>query len=389
MMKTRLNTFSLSRRPAQNPRNIKRQPMRRPNPAPRRPTGQQGKRSGIPGRSTLIIVAIVCGVFALMAVAFLAIRALTAGSTPTPSAIVPGPTPSADTTTPVAAMSAVISATPLPSSVPEPTAGLPSAGDLAAEPDIPALQQLALDLINQDRRANGLSEVAWDSTAAMVGLWHAQEMALFGYLSHWNLEGYGPDYRYSLGGGLDAVRENVYMYTHSSGGGPSSSEGWQRLIRQAQQSLMDSPMHRENILAQEHTHVGVGIAYEPTSGYLAISQEFTDRYLTVDPLPHRLSLGDTIVIKGRLGSGIASALLNLAYEPLPKPMTIEDLNATNAYSSPAQIIATADVQVQKDGSFQYSLVLNSENGPGLYHLRIWVDTAYGQVLASDIVIDAR
>jgi len=243
-----------------------------------------------------------------------------------------------------------------------------------------------LTLVNQDRRANGLSELAWDGTAASAGLRHAQEMARFGYMSHWNLDGYGPDYRYALVGGLDTVRENVYSYWHSPGGGPTSPEEWQELVHQAQQSLMESPGHRDNILIPEHTHVGIGIAYEPSNGWLAIAQELVDRYVRLQPLPHQVALGDTVAVVGRMESRASNPFLNLAYEPLPSPMTVTALKATGTYSSAAEIYDYVPLAVDDEGRFEQTIELNYEEQPGLYHVRVWVDTALGQVLAADVVV---
>ena len=345
-----------------------RRPQRVP---PRRPAQRHREPPGPPWRW----IALIAGAVVLLSLgAFFAVRALigTKPASPVPTAAVTATSP------PTTASATTAADTPTAAIVPTPQA-----------PDIPALQQFMLTLINEDRRANGLSELAWDDTAAIAGLRHAQEMARFGYLSHWDLEGHGPDYRYSFAGGMDSVRENVYSYGHSPGGGPISSEGWQTLIRQAQQELMESPMHRDNILAPEHTHVGIGIAYEPASGRLAIAQEFVNRYLTLQPLPHRISLDDESTLAGRLGADATSPLLNLAYEPLPEPMTVAELNATGTYTSPAEIYDSASLTVDDEGRFKQSVVLSYDGRAGLYHIRIWVDTALGQVLAADVVIEVQ
>ena len=246
-----------------------------------------------------------------------------------------------------------------------------------------------LTLINEDRRANGLSELAWDSTAAKAGLRHAQEMARFGYLSHWDLEGHGPDYRYSLAGGLDSVRENVYMYEHSLGGGPTTADEWENLVQQAHQALMESPLHRDNVLAPEHTHAGIGIAYELGSGRLRIAQEFVDRYLRLYSLPRQVSQGSTVTVLGQLESNATSPLLSLAYEPFPEPMSVAELNETDTYESAAEVYDTVPILVDDKGRFGPSALLNYQGRSGLYHVRIWVDTPFGQVLAADTVIEAR
>jgi uncharacterized protein YkwD len=129
------------------------------------------------------------------------------------------------------------------------------------------LQKAMLEFINRDRRANGLSPVEWDAAAASAGQQHAQEMADLGYVSHWNIDGYGPDYRYTQAEGLDVVFENVYrLVTRRSDGAAGTISDWRRAVEEAQAALMESEGHRANILAPEHTHVGIGIAYNVAAG---------------------------------------------------------------------------------------------------------------------------
>lgn len=246
-----------------------------------------------------------------------------------------------------------------------------------------------LTLVNQDRQANGLTSVAWDEAATAASLTHAEEMARFGYLSHWNLEGQGPDYRYTLAGGLDHVRENVHLYWHSPGAGPDSREAWGTLIREAQQSLMESPLHRDNILAPEHTHVGIGIAYNADTGHLTIAQEFVDHYVTLQPLPSRASLGEAIVIQGRLEAAAINPLINLAYEPFPAALTVAELRTTGTYKSPAEIYEMVPLSADAGGRFSQSVMLDNKGQTGLYHVRVWVETEFGQVLAADVIVGVQ
>jgi uncharacterized protein YkwD len=255
------------------------------------------------------------------------------------------------------------------------------------EPDIPSLQRFMLQLVNEDRRKAGLTEVALDTAATRAGLRHAQNMARYGYLSHWDLDGHGPDYRYSQSGGLDNVRENVYTY---QGPAPASLEAWKNLIRQAQQSLMESPGHRDNILAPEHTHVGIGIAYNTTQKRLTIAQEFVNRYLhfQLDPASLNRRIGDEIVVSGQVLPGATSPLLNMAYEPHPTAMSVAELNETSTYTSPAETYEPFNLAVDEAGRFSQSVTLNKDGLAGLYHIRIWVETPkFGRVMASDVVIE--
>lgn len=243
--------------------------------------------------------------------------------------------------------------------------------------DAPRLQQYMFDLINQDRRAQGLSALRWDDIAASAGASHAREMTTFRYMSHWNLDGYGPEYRYTQSGGLNILRENVYSYIHSPGGGPKSAQDWDALIQSAEKALMDSPGHHDNILDPAHTHVGVGVSYDAVAGRLSIAQEFVDKYVSVQPLPTGALLDQTIEINGKLATGLSDPIINLAYEPLPAPKSVEELNQTSSYTSAAQIYQVIPLRADANGNFSEKISFNNQNQAGLYHIYIGVSDQFG------------
>jgi uncharacterized protein YkwD len=277
----------------------------------------------------------------------------------------------------------------------QPAAATPSApsDDVpGASPDFAALAQRMLELVNADRVAAGLVAVAWDPLAAQAGQDHAKEMADLGYMSHWNLDGYGPEHRYSFAGGLDFVQENVYRLVHRwADGSGAPIEDWEKVMADAQAALMDSPGHRANIMAPEHTHLGVGIAYRADTGTVSIAQEFTNRYVQVEPLPQRARPGDRIILRGTLLPGSTDPLVNVAYEPFPAPMTLDALNQTGTYSPRAQHLAVPPVQVGADGRFVSEYTLDAGAAPGLYHVLVWVATAAAgeRVPALDAVIEVQ
>lgn len=256
-----------------------------------------------------------------------------------------------------------------------PTASAPQPGGAsqAGGPDIAALARQMLALVNADREANGLQPVAWDQTAAIAGQEHSEEMVQFGFMSHWNMDGYGPEYRYSRAGGLDMSQENVYRLVHQwEDGRGAPIDNWAEVIANAQVAWMNSPGHRANILAPEHTHLGFGMAYNPLTGNVAMAQEFVNRYVSVEPLPRRAQPGDRLVLRGTLLAGSTDPLVNLAYEPFPSPMTLEQLNQTGAYQSAAQHLAVPQVRTDAGGRFVSEFTLPKDAPPGLYHVWLWV-----------------
>ncbi|MCS6846002.1 MAG: CAP domain-containing protein [Caldilineales bacterium] len=281
-------------------------------------------------------------------------------------------------------------AVPLPLS-PAPTAAALSTSILLLQPpNLPALQALALDLVNQDRAAAGLRPVQWDATAARLAQAHAEDMLIGQFFSHWNRDGYGPDHRAALlAGSADAVFENIHAFAvRYDDGRPAPIEDWPQRVREAQAGWMQSPGHRATILDPAHTHVGIGIAYRPDIGELRMVQEFLNRYVELAPLPPELPLAAQWPLEGRLVEGASDPLVNLAYEPFPQPLASDVLGKASTYTSAAQPFAAP--AVQRDGhSFRASLLFDFEEKPGLYHVRIFVTVDGRQVLAASPMVVVR
>lgn len=361
-------------KPPKSRRSTQRRIPRSPRTSNRSTRGRPRRASG---RSGVLLLnwqwtAIVLGGALLLFALFLVGKAF----------IEPSPTP----VLPTATMAIIITPSPTQDVASQDASPSPSPDTSnLIPPDIPELQKVMQELINEDRRKNGLSEVAWDETAAVAGTQHAIEMAQYGYISHYNLDGYGPDYRYSLAGGLHTIQENIHLTKYSMNNTPQSANEWEQLVRKAQESLMGSEGHRNNILSPEHTHVGIGIAHDMDDGYFAITQEFVNQYLTLQPIPHSVSLGETVNLLGWLNSEASDPILNLAYEPLPKARSLDDLQA-ESYVSPSETYLTPPINVSEDGQLTASFKLNNDDQLGLYHVRIWADTKFGQVQTTNLVI---
>jgi uncharacterized protein YkwD len=311
---------------------------------------------------------------------------LTPAATATPGALVVMP---AETSASMPTATALPTVVPLSTQVPATTTPLPqplAQGEGSLDFDVPALQKLMLDLINADRQANGLTPVAWDDRAAQAATAHAEDMAAQGYFSHWDTKGHGPDVRYGLAGGTDVIRENVAsQWRRYDDGRPAPIDDWSEVIREAQTGLMNSPGHRANILDPFHTHVGVGIAYNAQTGETRIAQEFIHRYVALEGTP--ALNGNEVSFSGSLIQGASEPLINVAFEPLPKPLTPDDLNnrMPRTYSSPAEIIDVVQPDTQGDGRFTARMPIGNK-GAGLYHIRIWVKIGDEQVPAANVIV---
>ena len=252
------------------------------------------------------------------------------------------------------------------------------------------LERVMLGAINQSRRGSGLTPLEWDPVAAEAGRRHAADMAEHDYFSHWDRTGYGPEYRYNLAGGIHSVMENIYVHGRQLvDGRPIQLFDFTSPVLAAHSSLMQSSGHRRNILTPEHTHVGVGFAYNPRSAKLYLVQEFVNRYVGIDPLPRTAALGATLTVTGRALPGALEPTINLAWEPFPTPMTREQLAATTSYRSTAIFYQALAVQQLADGTFRVRVPLNYKGREGVYHVRVWARVAGREVLASETLIEVR
>jgi uncharacterized protein YkwD len=244
-----------------------------------------------------------------------------------------------------------------------------------------------LALINGDRTVHGLLPVAWDTAAATAARRHAEDMIAHDYFSHWNLEGMGPDYRYTQVGGQHAAFENLhaFSYTYSNGRG-APIEDWSEVVSNAQTGFMNSPGHRANILDPARTHVGIGMAHDEATGQFRLVQMFTNQYIFLaEPLPLQARLGETINLNGHfMTADLTNILLSLAYEPEPQPLTIAELNQTSTYHSPAERMDARLIETE----FAEQIVLQG-NGAGHYHIRIFAELAGRQIVVLDHIVVVR
>ncbi|MBI4510608.1 MAG: hypothetical protein HY698_13325 [Deltaproteobacteria bacterium] len=112
--------------------------------------------------------------------------------------------------------------------------------------DAAQAERTIFELANSERRAVGLSELAWDDRAASVARAHSVDMRDSGVVAH---------VLPSTGSAADRV-QRAGIRT------PLVLENLARAFspREAHLGLMNSPGHRANLLSEAATHLGVGVA---------------------------------------------------------------------------------------------------------------------------------
>lgn len=123
----------------------------------------------------------------------------------------------------------------------------------------PDLEAEMLQLVNEERRKDGLDILKPDTALQKVALAHSADMFKRGYFAHYTPEGKDP---------FDRMRD-AHIRFYLAGENLALAQ----TLSIAHQGLMNSPGHRENILRPGFGRLGIGILDGGFYG-LMISQEF-------------------------------------------------------------------------------------------------------------------
>jgi len=116
---------------------------------------------------------------------------------------------------------------------------------ISAGVDADALARANFTHLNNERKRRGLAPLSWDDRAARVALAHSKDMSRSGFVGHVSPRTGDASARFERARIVGSViRENV-----ARGYGPKG----------VHESLMSSPGHRVNLLAEDVTHVGIGV----------------------------------------------------------------------------------------------------------------------------------
>ena len=205
------------------------------------------------------------------------------------------------------------------------------------------LRQLALDLINGDRRDNGLQLIALgDNPAAQM---HAEEMLKHNYVGHWWVNGRKPYMVYSQNGGTSYASENAvaagYTELQWSAGGCGGAQANcevpvpETAIEDLHRSMVDPDegsvrARRDRILGRGHRMVNIGIAWNDRR--VVLVQHFEGGAAE--------ALGPPILINKRYLSftvqkvepGIhVGGVVSVFYDPPLQSISPAAINARNSY----------------------------------------------------------
>ncbi|HEX8493724.1 MAG TPA: CAP domain-containing protein [Pyrinomonadaceae bacterium] len=128
-------------------------------------------------------------------------------------------------------------------------------------------ERRAFDLVNAERRARGESALVWDAELTRMARLHSEKMARQKFFSHTGPDGQGLRERSRANGitGFKSLAENLAYNRGFSDAATSAVVGWMR-----------SAGHRDNILNEEFTRTGIGVA-RSEDGRVYFTQVFVAR----------------------------------------------------------------------------------------------------------------
>jgi len=248
------------------------------------------------------------------------------------------------------------------------------------------LRNELLAMVNRERKSQDLETLKLDDFASQIATAHAQDMANGGFLSHWGRDGRKPYQRYSFGGGTEATQENDGAVDHTSYF--LTSEEFMSDVLDSHRSMYletaPNDGHRKTILAPRHTHVGFGVALN--YGRVRLSEIYVARYVRVDGYPPTRRPRSKFKFSGQLlQSTHIIQTIDIFYEDLPLPPTLEWLRVTRPYSLPAQRTtlmprlpentlysngSRGSIEFLEGGRFRVVVPLGKL--PGIYTIVVWL-----------------
>ena len=199
-------------------------------------------------------------------------------------------------------------------------------------PDLTTLNQYALDLVNKDRKDNGLPPVVLSDLGSAQN--HADDELKNNYFSHWNSDGVKPYVTYTeLGGKNDMAENDFYKYSYCQGVicFENNFDPY-NVIKEGEYEMMynDSQSnwgHRNNILEPHHTHVNFGIAYNHQRFYFV--EHFETNLISWDTL--KLN-GNQLTMNGHYPTGYSLYNMDIFEDPSPQSLTGKELDNSSPYN---------------------------------------------------------
>lgn len=167
--------------------------------------------------------------------------------------------------TPIPTQKPTAAPTPVPTRRPEATKKPvtatvpPSTDDDYTTPSMSAQEEIALNLLNQDRAANGLPALKADPALSAIARAKSRDMHENNYFAHTSpTYGSASEMLKHFGYSFTSVGENIAHHA---------------TVEKSQAAFMSSSGHRRNILGSQWSKVGIGV-WKDSQGFVYVTQLF-------------------------------------------------------------------------------------------------------------------
>lgn len=203
-----------------------------------------------------------------------------------------------------------------------------------------------LNLINQARQKAGLKAVVLDSELNNLAQLHSQDMLTRNFFGHINPDGLSPDDRRKKLNIATSVGENLAK---------------SNTLIYANNGLMQSAIHRENILDPTWARVGLGIVKDATN-YLLTTEEFSTYPLTNADLNNlKIDLINKLnTARAQIGNGSISSDITLENIALDWSQKMIDQNFFD-FTSPNGESLSSNISAQIKNKAVQVLILSSNS----------------------------
>lgn len=236
-----------------------------------------------------------------------------------------------------------------------------------------AFARAIVELVNRDRRAAGVPQLAPEAEAAEFARAEATRLVAEGF-GHHAADGSKPYQRWARLGHTARLAENLFRLTAREGRAYMQFDPVD-----AHEQLMRSPGHRRNVLDPMHTGAGVAVAFDPTRNSVYVVQEFVDRHAAVEPGPRTWRAGEARELAGWLDPtcGLEPWMAVLYREPALGSAALSRETRRRSYTEgsddPAVVVPRGAFGLDgASGEFRLRLRVPPGAPPGPYTLMLYV-----------------
>jgi uncharacterized protein YkwD len=198
------------------------------------------------------------------------------------------------------------------------------------------LEQFALQVINDARYKQGLSELKWDDVAYKVSKDLIGDLCKRNTVAHVNTNGANPDVRYTKAGGTDCLVESVVGIKLKGRPKPNKE-----LVYDILKELTGHQDDRDAMLSRFATNFAFTFDISANSDKIIACAETVTEQAHVKPIPAEAEVGDKVDIAGVLTGPYHFAKITVAWEGLPPPDDSEEQDEAAPYFPPLDYEAYA------------------------------------------------